>query len=57
MIGRDEAFLILAKYDPETYNYFVKNAAYFGSGALAYAAKLKKGARNGGIKDVDGERT
>lgn len=42
MIGRDEAFLILAKYDPETYNYYVKNAANFGPGALAYAAKLKR---------------
>lgn len=42
MIRREEAFKILAKYDPETYNYFVKNAAYFGSGALTYAAKLKR---------------
>lgn len=39
---RDEVYETLKKYDPELYEYYMKNAWYFGMGAYNYAAYLLK---------------
>lgn len=39
---REEVYETLKKYDPELYEYYMKNAWYFGMGAYNYAAYLLK---------------
>lgn len=39
-MSRDEVYETLKKYDPEAYEYYKKNAWYFGMGARRYAEYL-----------------
>ena len=39
-MSREEVFSVLKQYDPELYEYYMKNAWYFGMGAKNYAAYL-----------------
>ena len=39
-MSREEVYETLKKYDPEAYEYYKKNAWYFGMGARRYAEYL-----------------